>query len=320
MPESEALFPKIHLYESKVNTGFVGNNIGMKYALDSNFDYVFLLNADTVVDPDFLNQAVASGEKDKGIGAVQSFLMLWPDKNFVNSLGNKIHFLGFGYSFGYRWSVSQAEKYFGKSDNRDIAYASGAAVLYRAAYLRDVGFFDEKFFLYHEDLDLSWRLRMLRANIVISPNSIVFHKYEFSRSILKYYFMERNRLIFLFKNFQISTLVLISPALLVMELGLLLFALKSGFWRDKLRAYVFFLDYKNWQYILKERKKVQGSRATRDRELFKWLSGAITFQDIDSPLLTYLVNPIFSLYWWLVKKLILWWTNFLENQKKEPEF
>ena len=90
---------KIYPIFLKENKGFTGgNNIGIQYAIEKNFDYVYLLNQDTIVDPNFLQEAVKVGESDEKIGAVQSLLMLWPDKDLINSWGNEIHYLGFAYS------------------------------------------------------------------------------------------------------------------------------------------------------------------------------------------------------------------------------
>lgn len=327
LPLSGATLPKIHFYQSQKNTGFVGNNIGMKFAIDNNFDYVFLLNQDALVEPNFLEKVVQAAENDKTTGAVQSLIKLWPEKALINTVGNRIHFLGFGYSFGYKWAEEQAYSHLNPPPSQgggrrgiEIAYPSGAAVLLRTKALKDVGLFDEKFFLYHEDLDLGWRMHLGDWRVILAAESKIYHKYEFGRSIKKYYFMERNRLLFLLKNFQIFTLILIAPAFLVMEAGLLPYSLKSGFWRDKLRAYAYFLNPANWLYILRARHLVQQKRKLHDHEMYKWLTGKIEFQDIENDLLKNVVNPVFNFYWWLVKSLVLWWTRFLQSQKKEPEY
>lgn len=296
--------PKVTLYESKRNTGFVGNNIGMRYALDNNFDYALLLNQDAIVDLDFIGKLVEAMGEDKKIGAAQSLIKLWPETKLINTLGNKIHFLGFGYGFGYRWTEEKALLEI--RSRTEVAYPSGASLLLCVQALRDIGLLDEEFFLYHEDLDLGWRMHLRNWKVTVAPESIIYHKYEFSRSIKKYYFMERNRFIFLLKNFKIGTLFLIAPAFLIMELGTFLFSIKSGFWREKLKAYVYFLNPTKWLYILRARCQIQKTRKVSDRVMSHWLAGKIEFQDIDNPILNYLANPILNLYWRVIKNFILW--------------
>ena len=76
-----------------------------------------------------------------------------PDTEKINSLGNITHFLGFGYCRSYNQNLSQ-EKF---NNLSDICYASGASVLLRVSVLRQVGLFDEEFWMYNEDQDLGWR-------------------------------------------------------------------------------------------------------------------------------------------------------------------
>ena len=294
-------FSQVEIIVNKENLGFAeGNNVALRKALAENFDYLVLINQDTISEPDFLKKLVAAAESDKQIAAVQPRIMLYPDKDKVNSLGNSIHYLGFGFSSG------GYQKFDGNLEPKEIAYASGAAVLFKKEALEKVGLFDPDFFMYHEDLDLGWRLRMAGYKILVVPSAVIFHKYQFSKSIQKYYFMERNRLICLLENYKLATLVLIFPAWLVMEIGLFLFSLKSGFWQDKLRVYGYFFKLNVWRKILRIRRFRRTIRAREDKEIVKFFTGKIEFQEIDNWLLNKVANPIFNLYWQIIRKLIIW--------------
>lgn len=303
-------FSNLTIMKVDKNSGFtIGNNIGFKYLSDNGFDFAYLLNHDTTVEPDFLTKAAE--RMGDNVGSVQSLIYLHPlisAELKVNSLNNAIHYLGFGYCYGYGWSKEKAEKYLADWKKRDaelnIAYGSGAGLLLNMRALREVGFFDDDYFMYHEDLDLGWRLRLAGYKNALAPESVIYHKYEFSKSIKKYYWMERNRYITIFKNYSAWTLVLIFPALLIMELGLFFFSFFSGFWREKLRAYEYFLEIKNWRRILDGRKKAQALRKVSDGKIVKYFVGKILFQDMDSPILTKIANPIFDLYWKIVKNFI----------------
>lgn len=291
-------WPEVQLYRSPVNLGFAGgNNIGMRIALGHGYDYVYLLNQDTAVAPGFLDEAIACAERDSAIGAVQSKVLLHHDKGTINSIGNEIHFLGFAFAGGNQtpdWNVPE----------REITYPSGAAVLLRCAALRDVGLFDEELFMYHEDVDLGWRLWLRNWRCVLAPKSVVYHKYEFSRSVQKFYFMERNRYLVLLKNAKVATLLLIGPALGAMKVGMLVYSILGGWWREEFRALGYFFNLKHWALLLRKRREVQTTRKVSDRIVWKRFVGRIGFQELENPLLRSVVNPIFGAYWSVVKRLI----------------
>jgi GT2 family glycosyltransferase len=293
------LAPEAEIIRNAGNDGFAkGNNEAMKIAMEQGYDYLFLVNMDTVVDPSCVSALVSAAESDCQAGALQARLMLWPDKDKVNSLGNVTHFLGFGYCLGY------GEKYV-SSVAAPIAYPSGAAVLLRSSALREVGLFDEEFWMYNEDQDLGWRLWLAGWRCVLVPEAVVWHKYEFSRSISKYYWMDRNRLIVIFKNYRLPTLLLVLPALLAMELGLLLFAWRGGWLKEKKMVYKYFIHLANWRKILDKRRVVQKTRKIKDSDIFPCFSGKIWYQEISSPALVF-ANAVFSLYWKIIRYIVRW--------------
>lgn len=302
-PEQE-----IELILNKANDGFAkGNNDAMKLALGQGFDGIILFNMDVVVEADCVRKMIeaaygslADKQGDSAIGIVQARLMLWPDKDKVNSLGNVTHFLGFGYSSGYQEKYDPQDK--GISE---ICYPSGAAVLLTRELLEDVGLFDEEIWMYNEDQDVGWRAWLAGYKCVLAPDAVVYHKYEFSRSIQKYYWMDRNRLFVIFKNYKFLTLLLIFPALLVMELGLFLFAWQGGWIKEKLRVYKYWLNLKNWVYLRRTRAGVQALRRAKDRDIIRMFSGKIWYQEIGDWKLK-VANVGLNIYWQIIKFVIRW--------------
>lgn len=293
-------------FKNADNLGFSGgNNQAIRKALDEDYDYVYLLNPDTEARPGFLEEAVRVAEGDPEIGVVQSLLRLHPKTDLVNTYGNEIHFLGFGYAGGESMPFHDPSVQ-ARLHVRDIAYASGAGMLVRAETLRGIGLLDEELFAYHEDLEFSWRARLAGWRTVLAPASVVFHKYEFSRSIKKYFWMERNRFIVMLRMYRLPTLLLTLPAFLVMELGLWAFAFKGGWWKEKLRAYAHFLSPLNWAKLLEARRRVQALRRVSDREATRLFTGRILFQQMQPTLLTRVANPVFAAYWALARFLIVW--------------
>lgn len=305
MPLSGNVLSHVTLIINEKNLGFAGgNNVGIKWAIENGFDYVFLLNNDAFPAPGFLEPLIGAMEADKKIGAGQSLLMLAAEPILVNSAGNVMHYLGFGYCWGYRQTPAELNL----PPIKEIGYASGACLLMRVDVLKQYGGLDEDFFLYHEDLEYSYRLKSLGYKIVLARDSVVYHQYEFSRSVSKYFWMERNRYAVILMFYKLPTLILLLPTKLVVEIGLILMSIKGGWFKERLAVYRYWANLTNWPLWLKKRRIIQSRRAVSDRVLLKEVVSKILFQDdsVKNPLLVYVGNPLMKGYWWVVKKIILW--------------
>lgn len=314
--------PEVEIIRNEKNDGFAkGNNDAIKVAIAQGFDYFALFNLDTILDENCIAKMIEVMENPSNpfyqggsltIGAAQARLMLWPDKDKINSIGNVTHFLGFGYSDGYKekFSIFPPMSGLRRINNfqfsiKEICYPSGAGVLFTREVLEKIGLLDEEFWMYAEDQDIGWRIWLAGYKCVLVPEAIVYHKYEFSRSIEKYYWMDRNRIIVMLKNYHWASLVLIFPAFLLMEIGLFIFACGNGWLKEKIKVYKYFLNLKNWKYILNTRKQTQSLRKVRDKDIIKIFSGKIWYQEIGDWKLK-IANIIFNTYWNIIKKLIIW--------------
>ncbi len=292
---------RIELLENQENQGFAkANNQGYLLAKKNRADYLVLLNQDTVVEENWLRRLVETAKTSRQIAAVQPKLLLYPEKDKINSFGNTIHFLGFAFCNRYRWKNQQPER-----EPFPVPYPSGAACLLKISALDKVGLFDPELFVYHEDVDLGWRLRLAGYQVVFDPLAVVCHKYRYSKAKYKFYYMERNRLIVFLKNYRIATMILFLPAFLVMELGLLFFSLKNGWFWEKVKGFGWF--FLHWPSVLDSRFDVQFRiRKISDREILKLFGGSIKFQEVDCRLLRWLVNPMMELYFRVIRKIIFW--------------
>ncbi len=298
----KSIMQEAEIVRNKNNDGFAkANNDCLKAALAQGFDYFILFNMDTVLEPDCVSEMAEVAGNDEKIGAVQARLMLYENQDKINSLGNVTHFLGFGYTEENGEKIANDKCLITK----EIAYPSGAAVLFTRVALEKVGLFDEEFWMYNEDQDLGWRLWLAGFRCVLAPRAVAYHKYEFLRSVKQYYFMDRNRLIAMLKNYHWATLALIFPAFVMMEIGLLFFAAKNGWFKGKMKVYAYFLSLKNWRFILAARKQTQCLRQTKDREIIKLFSGKIWYQEIGDGRLK-IANVVFGLYWEIAKFFIIW--------------
>ena len=193
-------YPELLLFKNEENLGFSGgNNIGIDYAVEEGSDYVYLLNNDTEVDPDFLNEIVEVAEKDKNIGVAGSTAYYFEPSDIV------------WYSGGHaNWtSGDMLDPRVGKKINTDLCSiedvdeVAGAGMLIRASSIKKVGTLNADFFIYFEETDLCQRIKKLGERVVWVPKSIIWHKVSMAfgeESPVMIYLMTRNRWLFMSLN------------------------------------------------------------------------------------------------------------------------
>ena len=163
---------------------------------------------------------------------------------------------------------------------------------------------DPFLFLYHEDLELGWRIRLAGYKNVLAVDSIAYHDYEFKRSIQKFYWMERNRIIVHASHLSVWTLLLLAPFMLVAELGLIAFAIKGGWLKEKMLVYINLLSPRTWVYVIRKRRESRFLRRVSDREVVRLWTGKIEHQETRSPVVDRLINPPLAILWSILKHLI----------------
>jgi len=299
--------PHIKFFQNQTNLGFsFGHNQGIKYAIEHGADYVTLLNCDTKVEPDFLVQALRTFQTDQSIGVVQSLLLYFNRPDYVQSYGNALHYLGFGFSIG----DSESIKRFNRHKIKVVDYSSFSAVTIKKEVFEKIGFLDATYVSYHEDTDYCLRARLVGYKIVLQPQSVVYHNYTFpvgknrDKNKLRYFWMEKNRFLILLKFYKLSTLLLIAPAFLFMEAGQILFSCLNGFFFTRLKVYCWL--FKNFGLVCTLRKEVQNSRLFGDKYLLQNMTGVIEFQSVNNPLLRTIGNPVLNLYFKIIKKIVFW--------------
>ena len=281
------------------------NNAGIRKAIENGCEYFFVCNMDTVLDENCLMELVKKekGEKEKGnnIGIIQSRIMLYDNgkTDRINTLGNNLNFLAFGLisCFNKKYSEIKNKK------RKPFVYASGCALLISKKVFKEIDGYNEEYYMYHDDIELSLKSRLLGYNIVLAEESVIYHKYEFSRSIRMLYYMERNRLLTILIFYKLKTILLIFPALFVTELGLIFYSIFNGWSKVKLKAIGYFFSLKNICKIKKQRKEVQLLRKVSEKEFINNFIGDINFANKPS-LVTKIMSPILSIYWKIIKVFI----------------
>jgi len=281
------------------------NNFGAKEAIKDGCEYVVSANMDTEMDVDWLKELVVALDENQAAGIAQSKILLYPENDKerqeprINSLGNIIHFLGFGFTGHY------GEKDCELSDYPEIkGYASGCSFIFRADVFKKIGGWNEEFYMYHDDIEFSLKTRLAGYKVILAPKSRIFHKYEFSRSIRMFYYMERNRYLTLFIFAPARYLLLVSPLLFAMSFGMLLLMVVNGTFKQAMKITFYFLKPSTWIRIWFERMKIKDFSRIKFNDVAADFSGRIEFQEISNPILKYIANPIMSVYFRVIKKFI----------------
>lgn len=297
-------FPHVDLLRLEENLGFAGgNNAGWSWLRERypQLDYVMLLNHDTLVQAGWLPPLIEWMELHPNVAAAQSLLLLDQPAGHINTLGNACHYLGFGLMTGYGKPIDETPQH-----PCEIASPSGAAVLIRCAALASEDLFDERYFLYLEDTELGWRLRSRGLQCGLVPASHVIHRYQFAAPYTRYGFLERNRWWILLTYYRLPTLMLLSPALLLMEIGQWLFAGQHGLLRQRWWAYRQLLAWSALREQARVRDHAQRMRTVGDRELLEQHIGRFDASLLPGRLVQWIANPLFAAYLWCVRWLI-WW-------------
>ena len=293
-------YPQVDLLESPQNLGFAGgNNLGFAHIRRNlpQVKYVALLNQDTLVEPCWLEALVDTLETNPTAASAQSRLRLHPETDLLNSSGNCSHYLGFGFTGGYR------EKDTGTYDSqRDLAFCSGAAMLVRVADVPRDDLFDPFYFCYLEDAELGWYFRLQGKQNLFCPASVVYHRYQFKRNPGLYYRLERNRWRLILSYYHPLTLLVLLPMLWVMEGGLVLYFLRAGALKEKWRSW----DVLFSGGLRQARRRIQAIRQVSDRQLTRPFISRVTFSEIRNPLLDYLGNPLLRIYWQVIRAIMFW--------------
>lgn len=163
----EERYPKVRVFPQRSNTGFsAGNNIGIEH---SRGDLTALLNNDTEVDPNWLAELVSAIGQDERIGSCASRILLYDDHTLADACGDYYTAEGAADKIGH---LQPADEY---EQPREVFAACAGAAIYRSSMLKELGGFDEDFFIVHEDSDLSFRAQLMGYRCVYVPTAVVYH-------------------------------------------------------------------------------------------------------------------------------------------------
>jgi len=252
----EKNYPNAILIKHSKNKGFAGGvNAGIKRSIDLGVEYTALLNNDAVADKHWLKKLVGVLDDDHKVGIVTSKICSI-DNSHLDSTGDIYTIWGLPYPRGRGEPVT--DEY---DKDRLVFAASGGASLYRVALFEQVGLFDEDFFAYYEDVDISFRAQLYGWKVAYEPTALAYHQINATSSKIKgftTYQTLKNLPLLMWKNVPWRLMPKVWPRLVLAYLSIALRALLRG------QFYAFFkgtaMGTILWPKKLVERHKIQKNR------------------------------------------------------------
>ncbi|MEV0678261.1 glycosyltransferase [Actinosynnema sp. NPDC050436] len=207
-----AAVPQALVVDAPDNLGFAGGcNLGARHATGTVLAF---LNNDARPHPDWLRAAVRVLRAEPTVGAVASKVLDW-DGRAIDFVDAGLTWFGMGY-----------KRHAGRPDDgthdvpRDVLFGTGSALVVRARLFQELDGFDERFFMFYEDVDLGWRLNLRGWRVRYEPTSLTYHRHHASMSTVdisrELFLLERNALAALYKNASDETLARALPAALAL--------------------------------------------------------------------------------------------------------
>jgi N-acetylglucosaminyl-diphospho-decaprenol L-rhamnosyltransferase len=281
------------------NAGFAaGCNRG---AAAASGELLVFLNPDAVPAPGFRDAIERPLTDDRGWDAWQG-LVTADGGRIVNTRGGILHFTGIAWAGGAGEPAGRWEGWTGYGPRIEPGFVSGACLAIPRGKFEEAGRFPEEFFLYHEDVDLSLRLRLRGSRLGTEPEARVDHEYEFGKGPAKWRYLERNRWATVIRTYPAALLGLLAPALLATELALVPISIAGGWAPQKLLAWTD--TVRALPRLLRERRAIQPTRRVSVARFARALTA-----DLESPYLgaaarSRALRALLRSYWRVVLALL----------------
>lgn len=261
-------YPDVEVIKLDRNTGFTGGvNAGIRYAIDNDFKAIALLNNDAIAEKNWLSSLVKVMTSDEKFGVVTGKILRLNGKQ-IDSCGEEYSIWGMPFPLGRDLGVTDSHF----DEPRAIFAASGGASLYRTKMLKHVGLFDQKFFAYYEDVDISFRARLAGWEIFYTPDAIVYHAVGRTSSTMgnfTRYHSTKNFFMLYSKNMPARLFWKYLPLFMIRGLIMGMSSLVKGKIMPFIHGILVFLKY--LPKILKERHQIQRSRIVTIKSIDKLL-------------------------------------------------
>ncbi len=189
----ENRYPQVKLLKLGYNSGFAhANNVGIQYALEQGYEYVLLINEDTVAEQSLVEELLKHADSKTAV----------IPKIYMNGSKTKIWYAAGKLDFEKCRAVNCREELADRVT--EVTFMTGCCMFIHADVFREVGLFDENYFMYYEDTDLSLRMYKHKIKMLYVPDTYVWHRIQGKTEKSYYvYYMIRNRLYFLKKHAEV---------------------------------------------------------------------------------------------------------------------
>jgi GT2 family glycosyltransferase len=278
----------------------LGRNAGYMAACNTGAahargELLVLLNPDTLVAPGF--GAAIRRPLRADAPMVWQALLTQAGGAEVNTRGGVSHFTGISWAGG----VGEPAAAVGGQPT-EVGFASSACMAMRAADWRRLGGFPDEFFLYFDDVDLSFRARLEGGRVAIEPAARVEHLYDFSRRTLKWRLLERNRWATIVRTYPAGLLAVLAPALAATEVALAVIAVHGGWGSQKAAATLDVL--RALPRLLRERRVIQSRRSIAAGEFADHLTARLSSPYLGRAARSSSLNRALELYWAAARRLL----------------
>lgn len=280
------VFPEVGIVALPENLGFCGgNNAGLRHARG---ELVALLNNDTEVSPHWLQALNGAAVKWPKAGLFASKMLFFDQRERLDTAGDEFHIAGFPIKRG--WRQLDGPEF---NQPREIFGACAGAALYRKEMLDRIGGLDEDFFVYAEDIDLSFRAQIYGYRCRYVPEAIVYHKGSatMGKTWRWFYLSRRNQLWVMVKNMPGKLLVKYLPVLGLYHLSSILYHGLRGRGRLILNAY--WDAWRGLPKMLQKRHIIQASRTVPIKYLDSILARGGLFSRARSPVTEQLASSTY---------------------------
>lgn len=265
-------YPQFKIIQADKNHGTAeGSNISAKYA---NGEYIFFISNDMELDKDILNYMIERMKNDPKIGICTCKMRRITEEgeklNIIDSVGGDLDIFGFPSARGINAIDEGQYDYF-----TEVFFSFGGAMLIRKKVFEEAGGYDPAFFTLADDIDLSWRVRLLGYKVVVEPKAFLYHRVSatlgtgFGRSF-KRFISEKNTLRMLLKNYSLFSLLLILPwyfLLLLGEISFFIMLRKSSLASSGIKAIIW--NIKRFPSILEKRGETQKTRIVNEKAILR---------------------------------------------------
>ena len=277
-------YPDVKVIRNNHNYGYArAYNLVISAIQD---EYVALLNNDVLVEPSWLGELVPYAE-NADVAAVTPKMKFFHDKTRINAAGGNCDLYGVG------WNRGNGEVDAGQFNIvQEVFYGNGGAILIKKRVWHEVGSFDERYFMYGEDLDWCWRARLKGYKIIYVPYAEVRHHWRGSGAPMVY-LLERHWLATLLKNYSLKTLIRLIPKYLALKTLKAIWLIARAESREKLTVLKAFLwNLSNLKESWKKRSRIQMLRTATDAEIQKHMFKgsfelSIWLRELKHPILKY---------------------------------